>query len=71
MIEITPSQHMAIEAHEGDVHAFDPSSQTEYVLVPTSELARMRKMIEKAADLLEQEGWADAVEEARFEMTQE
>ncbi len=71
MIELTDTQHRELEGTNKEVRVVDPATSKEYVLVAVDEFARLKKLIEQSLDASEQETWADAVEEARSEMSQE
>jgi hypothetical protein len=71
MIELTDDQQRELSKSSGPVHVLDPATKTEYVLVRADIHSRFRLALEQAADELEQEAWADAVDEARSEMASE
>jgi hypothetical protein len=71
MIELTEQQWQELQGNGEAVRVLDPVTHTEYVLVRADDYARLRPFLEQAEDEAEQEAWADAVEEARFEMASE
>jgi hypothetical protein len=71
MIELTEEQRQGMKSNGEPVRLLDPATKTEYVLVRSDVYARLQELLEQAEDDVEQEGWADAVEEARFGMANE
>jgi hypothetical protein len=71
MIELTEKQQEALKGNSEPVRVLNPATSTEYVLVRADVYSRLQHLLEQAADQTEQEAWADAVEEARAEMTNE
>ena len=71
MIELTEQQRQELKANGERMCVFDPATRTEYVLVRADVYARLQLLLEQAEDETEQEAWADAVEEARSEMSNE
>jgi hypothetical protein len=71
MIELTENQRQELKNNDTLLHLLDPVTTAEYVLVPVELFARLQELLENAEDSSEQEGWADAVEEARSEMSNE
>jgi hypothetical protein len=68
MIELTEQQRQELNGNGERVRVLDPATRTEYVLVRADIYARLQALLEQAEDEVEQEAWADAVEEARSEM---
>ena len=71
MIELNEKQREALKSNGEHVRVLDPATSTEYVLVRADVYARLQQLLEQAEDETEQDAWADAVEEARSEMTNE
>jgi hypothetical protein len=71
MIELTETQRRELKADGKHPRVLDPATNTEYVLIPADVYARLRTQLEQAEDDIEQEAWADAVDEARSEMASE
>jgi len=71
MIELTEQQRQELPVNGDAARVLDPATRTEYVLVRADVYASLRPFLEQAEDEAEQEAWADAVEEARSEMTSE
>jgi hypothetical protein len=71
MIELTEQQQQKLQGNGEAPRVLDPATRTEYVLVRADVYARLLPLLEQAEDEAEQEGWADAVEEARSEMASE
>jgi hypothetical protein len=71
MIELTDDQRQELKGNGKQVRVLDPATNTEYVLVRADIFARLQDVLEQIDDETEQEAWADAVEEARSEMTSE
>ncbi len=71
MIKLTDTQRQELNGNGSPVHVLDPATNTDYVLVPADLYARLQQFREQVEDEIEQEAWADAVEEARSEMVNE
>jgi len=71
MIELTEKQRQELNGKDEHVRVVDPATSTEYVLLRADVYARLQQLLEQAEDETEQETWADAVEEAHAEMTNE
>jgi hypothetical protein len=65
MIELTEQQREELQQSQ-PVHVLGPDSRTEYILVRADIHTRLQALLEQAEAA--QEGWADAVEVARYEM---
>ena len=71
MIQLTEQQRKDLKDNGEPVRVLDPATSTEYVLVRADLYARLQQLLEQAEDETEQEAWADAIEEARSEMSNE
>jgi hypothetical protein len=71
MIELTEAQQQMLKGTGGQLRVLDPTTRTEYVLVPADVYAQLLLLLEQVEDEAEQEAWANAVEEARSEMASE
>jgi hypothetical protein len=71
MIELTERQRQEIPRDGGQIRMRDPATNTEYVLVRADVSTRLRHLLEQAEDDVLQDAWADAVDEARSEMSGE
>ena len=71
MAKLTEKQRQELQGNGEPIHVLDPATGTEYVLVRADVHARLQKLLEQAEDDIVQEAWADAVEEARSEMSSE
>lgn len=71
MIELTEKQRQELQQSKEPVHVLDPAISTEYILMRADLHARLQVLLEQAQDEAVQEGWADAVEEARYDMANE
>jgi hypothetical protein len=71
MIELTDTQRQELKGNGEHVRVLDPATGTEYVQVRADVYARLQQLSKQAEDEIEQEAWADAVEEARSEMANE
>ena len=71
MIELNEKQREALKGNGHHVRVLDPATSTEYVLVRADVYARLQQLLEQGEYEAEQDAWADAVEEARSEMTNE
>jgi hypothetical protein len=71
MIELTEEQRQELKTNGASIRALDPATRTEYVLVRADVHARLQELLEQAEDEVEQEAWADTVEEARSAMVNE
>lgn len=69
MIELTDDQRQELKGNGEPIHVLDPATRTEYVLVRADIFARLQPILEQIEDDIVQEGWADAVEEARHDAT--
>jgi hypothetical protein len=71
MITLTEKQRQELKRIGSHVRVVDPTTRTEYVLVRADVFARLQQLVQQAENEIEQEGWLDAVEEARSEMANE
>jgi len=71
MIELTDEQRQELKSNGEHPRVLDPGTKTEYMLIRSDVCARLQQLLEQAEDDVEQEGWADAVAEARSEMANE
>jgi len=71
MIELTENQRQELKGNSEPVRVLDPGTGTEYILMRADVYTRFQQLLEQTEDETEQEAWADAVEEARSEMTNE
>jgi hypothetical protein len=71
MIELTETQRHELKTSGETARVIDPATRTEYLLVRIDVHARLLQLLEQAEDEITQEAWADAVEEARSEMSNE
>lgn len=71
MTELTEKQREELHGNGEHMRFVDPSTATEYVLIRADVYDRLQQLLEQSEDETEQEAWADAIEEAHSEMSNE